>query len=237
MRISKQLGILLLLTACDAGAQASRDDVRLSLTLGSDYYAYGLSQANGGPSWRVAADYEHNSGFFAGGFVANVDHAYESRRLRPREQQVNYYAGFQTRGRNWSGNVALSQYEYPDIQINYDYRRINVGTAFRDRYFFNAAYSDDWLGIGKNGYQFEFGYTRPIAWNLEFGASIGRVNVDEFLGGTFNHWDAGLSKIVERFAIDLRYHSSSLTRATLLGDPNVSQWALSVAYAIAPRAP
>jgi hypothetical protein len=130
----------------------------------------------------------------------------------------------------------LRRYLYPDIEYDYDYTQANVGVGFRNRYFFNAAYGDNWLGLRQRGYDYEFGFVQPLVANLELGINLGQTRVSRFLGGHFTHWDAGVSKLFDHVALDLRYYDSTLAAPTLLGDPGGNRWVVSLAYAISPRA-
>jgi uncharacterized protein (TIGR02001 family) len=226
---------ILVLAGGSATAQPVQSNLNLSLTVASDYRVHSLSQTAGGPSARVAVDYAHESGFFAGGFAANVDFDYESERRRPRDLQLDFYAGYSWQSRRWSMSFALSRYLYPDIEYDYDYTQANVGFGFRDKYFFNAAYADHWLGLRQRGYDYQFGLAQPLVANLELGIDIGQTRVSPFLGGHFTHWDVGVSKLFDHIALDLRYYDSTLASPTLLGEPGGDRWVVSLAYAISPR--
>jgi uncharacterized protein (TIGR02001 family) len=219
----------------DAAAQRITERWNASVTLASDYFQYGLSQTGGGPAWRLAADYRHPDGFFAGGHVANVDYHNEYAWSRPREQQLALYGGYQSRGPNWSSSASVARYRYPGLAISYDYSLISAGAAYRDRYFVRLTYSPDWLGIGGAGTGYEVGVARPVAGNLELGVALGRMAIDSYADGGFTYWNAGVSRAIGRFAVDLRYHASTADQATWLGDPGQNRLALSVSYAIAPR--
>jgi uncharacterized protein (TIGR02001 family) len=217
-------------------AQSTAGRFSLAATAASDYFDRGLRQTGAGPALRIAADFTHGSGFFAGGFIANVEYQIESAFSRPRDTQLNVYAGYERRGRNWTAAVMLSRYRYPDLVISYDYTQIAATAGFRDRFFVGAAYADDWLGIGGSSYRYDVGATLPLERNFELGATLGRMHTGAlFLGGSFTYWDVGVSKVIDRFALDLRYHQATLDRPTLLGSPDGERWALSVTYAILPR--
>lgn len=219
----------------DSSGQQVENRLALSATLASDYFSHGLTQTDGDGSWRLAADYTHVSGFFAGGFIANVEYGYESSFRSPRDLQIGYYAGFQAGANDWKINVAASRYRYPDLVRSYDFSQLLVNAAYRDRFHLGAVYSDEWLGVGGRGYGYELGITQPLEWNLELGVSIGRMHLNRFLGSSYTYWDAGLTRVANRFAVDFRYHNASLDRATLLGSPHGDRWVLSVSYAILPR--
>jgi uncharacterized protein (TIGR02001 family) len=119
--------------------QTLSNDLRASISLATDYRQNGLSQNYGKPSWRLAVDYEHDSGFFAGGFLANVEYEAEASRRTPRDLQADFYAGYVWRGSEWTTSVSMSRYIYPDIDFRYDYTLATASASFRDRYFFGVS--------------------------------------------------------------------------------------------------
>ncbi len=226
-----------------AGAQQLPDDLSLSLTASSDYKLHGLSQTENRPALRFAVDYEHASGFFAGGFITNVEYESEAQRRRERELQVDYYAGYSWRADDWATSFAVSRYVYPDIDFRYDYTVAIANASYRDRYFASVSYTNNLLSVDRTARQYQLGVSVPWVWGLEFGANAGRFESQEFFSTEYSYWDAGFSKIVDRFAIDLRLFGNSANFAPgpqyqfvkLLGEPDGERWVLSVAYAIAPR--
>jgi hypothetical protein len=71
----------------------------------------------------------------------------------------------------------------------------------------------------------------PLRGDFELGFTAGRFAVD----GTrvdYSHWNVGVSKLVRRVAIDLRYYGTGLDRIGYLGDPTASHYVLSVSYAL-----
>jgi len=227
--------IVTLGVAFESSAQTGREELYASVTLSSDYVQHGLSQTRGEGAFRVALDYEHDSGFFAGGFVVNVDYAAETWR-RDRDEQIDLYTGFAWRGREWSTSVSLSRYYYPGLYIRYDYTEIVAGFGFRDRFFFDAGYAHNYLSLDRPSYHYEAGIVWPWLRKLEVGANLGKMRADRFRGARYTYWDVGLSRVLGRFSLDLRYHDNTMSRATLLGDPAGDRWVLSASYAIAPRA-
>lgn len=223
------------LWAANAFAQTLGDDLRASVTLMSDYRHNGLSQSDGQASLRVSLDYEHGSGFFAGGFVASVDYAAEAGRRTPRDLQTNLYAGYAWRGAQWAASASVSRYIYPGIDFRYDYTLTTLSASFRDRYFISASRTSNLLSLERSATHVEIGAAFPWSWDLELGINAGRFRARDFFDTDYSHWDVGLSKIVGRFALDLRFHSNTADAVTILGDPGGERWVFSAAYAIAPR--
>lgn len=216
-------------------AQPTSGSTRLNVTLGSDYKLHGLTQTSSDPAARISADYDHNSGFFAGGFVTNVDYAAESAFRTPRDLQANLYAGFGWRRPDWRVNLSVSRYIYPGIDFRYDYTQAAVNFSFRDRYFVSVSNSNNYLSISQKTYQYKVGTAQPWIWDLEIGINAGRFHSRSPFGMSYSFWDAGISRPIGRFALDLRYHDSTFNYQTIWGETGSDRWVFSMTYSILPR--
>src|SRR5690606_2924665 len=125
----------------------------------------------------------------------------------------------------------LSRYTYPGARFDYDYGEVAGNVWFRDRVFVSVSYTDDLLGSGRSATNREVGVAWPLAWNLELGATVGRLRYGRAPGGAYDHWNVGVSKLAGRFAVDLRYHDSDYPYASYLG-AGAGRWVLSVSYGI-----
>jgi uncharacterized protein (TIGR02001 family) len=225
---------LAILPGRSALAQRAESSLHAALTLMSDYKHAGLSQSGSEPAAKLSVDYAHRSGFFAGGFLANVEYAAEYGSATPRDLQLDVYAGYEWRGSRWSANAIVSRYLYPDIDIRYDYTQTSLNAGFRDRYFFGASYSRNFFSIDRPAYQYYAGAAVPLPQDMELGINLGRYRSSGLFSYTF--WDIGISKTLRRFALDFRYHDNTYDRTTRLGDGHGDRWVFSVSYAIGPLA-
>ena len=217
-----------------AVAQNAADALRASIAVSSDFVQNGLLQTNDGPTFRLAFDYEHKSGFFAGGMLANIDYVAESDFRTPRDTQATVYAGYVWHRDQWRTNVTVSQYEYPGIERNYDYTQASVTVSFRDRYFLSLVKSGDYLEFYDRSDQIYAGFALPWIQNLEFSASAGRLSFGGQFASSFSYWDIGLSRPFGRLALDLRFHDNSFNRNSIAGNLTHNQWVLSMTYALLP---
>jgi hypothetical protein len=112
-----------------------------------------------------------------------------------------------------------------------------VNFAFRDRWFLELAESDDYLGLFGTSYRYRIGLALPVVRNLEFGLNAGEFRASEVFHTRYGFWDIGLSRVLGRFALDLRYHDNSYYGESLYGATGSDdRWVLSVALALAPGA-
>lgn len=217
-----------------ASAQSETGTLHGSVSLSSEYILNGLSQTYDEPSVRVALDFEHQSGFFAGGVLANVGYLAEAPFETPRDTQASLYAGFLWRRNQWMTNLTASTYRYPGIQRSYDYTQAAASVSFRDRYFFAVSRSNDYLSIYDSVELYRAGIAMPLPRNLEFGINAGRFRADGFFGTSYSFWDVGVSRPMGRFALDLRYHDNTYRRYSLFGNDASDLWVLSMTYVFLP---
>jgi uncharacterized protein (TIGR02001 family) len=199
------------------------------LTLANDHRSRGLSVLESGMSWQIGFDYEFRSGFFAGANAANLELAAETGRADRRERALDYYAGYGWGERAWEFNVALGRYTYPGYALDYDYTELRFAAMFMQRLFYNVSYVENMLSSPYSAWHHEVGLAHPLRGDLEFSAAVGRFDGDGALGG-YTHWNAGLSKVIRRFGMDLRYYDAGLDSPSYLGSPRGDRWVLSVSY-------
>jgi uncharacterized protein (TIGR02001 family) len=234
IRIALTLILAAQIIAPAASAQPEQPPLHASISIASDYFRDGLSQTDEATSARFALDFEHDSGFFAGGLLANVDYLAESQFQTPRHTQANVYAGYVWRRGDWMTNVAVSRYLYPDIERRYDYTQATVSVSFRDRYFLSVSRSNDFLSLYDRAVQYRSGIAIPWIWDLEVGINAGKFRSSGFVDTSYTFWDAGLSRALGRFALDLRFHDNTYDRTSLLGNYADDRWVFSLSYAILP---
>ena len=82
----------------------------------------------------------------------------------------------------------------------------------------------------------EVSFTYPLRGNLEVGGGVGKFSIaNNVLDVTY--WNVGVSKLVGRVALDMRYYDSNYPWLAYWGDPNANHFVLSVSYALGGRRP
>jgi uncharacterized protein (TIGR02001 family) len=217
-------------TAGCAFAQDATSTLNGYVTLASGYWSYGLSQ-NDGASLQGGIDFEHRSGWFVGARAANVSYEIEYSYAEPRDIEANVYGGYHRRGTNWSWAMTAARYYYPGTAISYDYNEVSGTVGFNDRVFYTASYSDDFYGSLRSSLNQELSFALPLRGDIEIGAVLGRFRLSSS-DVDYTHWNFGVSKVLRRVALDLRYYDSGYDAVSWLGDPNANQTVLSVSYAL-----
>jgi uncharacterized protein (TIGR02001 family) len=219
-----------------ASAQRAVPDLHGYLTLSSGYWQHGLAQ-NYGASLQLGIDYQHPSGFFTYARVANInlrmDYAY---RAPSPDIEASAYVGYHDRGDVWSWTTSFGRYSYPDTGGRYDYDEFSASVGFRERVFYTASYSDAYYGRSISALNQEVSVAFPLRGNLEVGGALGNFKIAAG-GPDITHWNVGVSKLVRRVAIDLRYYDGNYRRRSYLGDPNANHYVLSVSYAVGAKSP
>jgi uncharacterized protein (TIGR02001 family) len=218
-----------------AVAQSAAPGVDGYLTLSNGYWNRGLAQTDGGIALQAGVDYQHPSGFFAGGALADVDYAADLALGEQRELQIDAYFGYHRRRPEWAWTLTLGRYLYPDAGGRYEHTEVGASIGFRDRVFFSASYADDFFSLNRSALDTEVAVAYPLAWNLEVSAALGRFDLDLSSQTQFTHWNVGISKIARRVALDLRYYDNDYDLLSPLGDGASNQLVLSVSYAFRRR--
>jgi len=234
-RIGSWLLVALTVAVADAAvAQSPVSRVNGYLTLASGYWKHGLSQ-NDGASLLAGVDYQHHGGLFVGGWAASVDFAQDFSPTEPREFEVNGYIGYHRRHGRWSWTATLGRYAYPGTAVSYDYDARSATIGFGDRVFYTATYSDEYYSRSRSALNQELSLAVPLRGDLELGGAIGHFAID--YGLSIDHWNFGVSKLVRRFALDLRYYDSDYESLGYLGNPDPRRYVFSVSYALRGKRP
>ena len=218
-----------------ASAQSSSDGVYLSLLLASDFKLHGLSQTNSRPAIRFSADYEHETGLFAGGYIANVEFEEDRIFASRRDSVVNAYAGYIWRGSRWSTTASASRYAFPHFGPDLDYTEMAANLSYRSRYFLSYSRSSDYASIGQPAEQIRLGVSMPWIQGIEASINAGRFESDRIFDIGYSYYDAGLSRVFGRLALDLRYHDDTYDRGTVIGETGIDRWVFSMSYPLSPQ--
>jgi uncharacterized protein (TIGR02001 family) len=211
-----------------AAAQTRSPSLSGYVTVASGYWKHGLAQTDG-TSTQLGIDYQHHTGFFAGGWAANVDFAREYSYEQARDVEANAYVGYHRRRDDWSFTLALGLYAYPGTAIDYDYDELSATFGYRDRVFYTAASSGDYYALGGRSLDQQVSAAFPLRANLEITGGVGRFSVSGAQNdGTY--WNVGVSKLFGPVALDLRYYDSTYSAVSYFGDPTANHYVVSFSY-------
>jgi len=215
---------------CSGVARAQDPVSELSgyVTLSSGYWKHGLAH-NDGASLQLGIDYQHYTGFFAYARAMNVDYP-QDLPGQTRDVETSAYVGYHRRRAQWSWTASLGTYIYPGAG-DYDYDEVSASVGFRDRVFYTASYNDEYYYAGgSSALNQEVSVAFPLPRDIEIGGAAGYFDVSG--GPKITHWNVGVSKLVGRTALDLRYYDGNYEWRNYLGDPDANNYVLSVSYAL-----
>ena len=216
--------------AGSAGAYAQDPvaDLNGYVTLSSGYWKHGLAQSDGA-ALQFGIDYQHYTGFFAYARAMNVDYP-QNYDGQSRDVEASAYVGYHNRRGHWSWTASVGRYVYPDTD-GYDYGEVSASVGFRDRIFYTASFNDDYYVRGDSALNQEIAVAFPLPGDFEVGGAVGYFEIDGG-GPDITHWQVGVSKLVGRMALDLRYYDGDYAWRNYLGDPTADHYVFSVSYAL-----
>ena len=177
----------------------------------SDFVFRGLSLTRGKHAAQASLDVEFPKEFYVGAFIATAD---------PKQGpspvvEIDVWAGRYWRvSENFSADVRLSQYSYPEDPrfVSYNRSEITGTVGFRNRLFVAAIYSPNTHAIGSSA-----GYAEGNAWALEVSgrhpfndrfsvsAGFGHYGLNEIYHDSYNYWNATLIATLRPFELQLAY--------------------------------
>jgi uncharacterized protein (TIGR02001 family) len=202
--------LLALATVPTAHAQ-SATIVTGSLGGTSDFVFRGLSLTRGKPAAQGSIDVEFPREFYIGAFAATCD---PNPGPGP-NFEMDVWAGRYWRvSPDFSADVRLSQYTYPDDPRRVSYNRTEItGTlGFRNQAFLAAIYSPNTKAVASSP-----GYEEGNAWALELSgryplnerfalsAGFGHYALDDVYHDSYNYWNVTLTATLAPFELQLAY--------------------------------
>jgi uncharacterized protein (TIGR02001 family) len=225
---------LCLCAPASAAPRASAQSLSAYATLTTDYRKRGLSQSDGDAALQAGLDYQHPSGWFAGLWASTVGYSAEAR-SEQRDAEVEGYTGYNWRSPKWSATAAVARYAYPGAPFEYGYDEASAGFGYRQRVFVTLSYTDALLSVGPSLFGAEVTFAMPLPLGIELGGTLGHVRSDVYSGGSYTHWNAGLSRPFGPMGVDLRFYDNDAQGYALYGAPLPRRWVLSISYGFTRR--
>jgi uncharacterized protein (TIGR02001 family) len=195
-------------TSCLPAAAAT--DLSAYLVLTTDYVWRGVTQSDGDPAAQLGAEVTFGNGIHVGLWGSTVD--IDNGANRQRDTEVIYYAGFaHDLDSRWTLGVNLVAYTYPGQSgpVDYDYEELVVSANFRDRTWFEYAYSPDLYNTGADSHNAEIYTEWPAGKHLVVGAGAGYYDVSDVVGTGYGYWELGVTWPIGRFDLDFRYYDTN----------------------------
>ncbi len=184
----KRTNLSLAVAAVIASVVSLPAAAELSANIGatSNYMWRGVSQTDGGPGISGGVDYDHESGFSMGTWVANVDFGDDT------TYEWDLYAGYDGTVGDFSWGLNTIYYAYPDGD-NLDFWEIGGSVGYK---WVSAGlqYTID-KDAGDSGDVYYWGglsFDLPQSFGL--GLTLGHYDLEDGDDGDYTHWQLSLSK-------------------------------------------
>lgn len=205
----KKLAITAALLAAFAAPAYAQDEeasspFAYSIAVVSDYAFRGISQTNEGPAFQASAAYNHDSGFYAGVWASNVDFADDD----GANWEIDTYIGYATDITDGLGfDVQLLRYNYPgDSYGDYTYNELVASVSFGSYFKGTIGYSNDVFNSDETGIYYGLSAAYPLEYaELTLNGSLGRYDLEDALGDSYNDFSIGLSKPFGPMAVGVSY--------------------------------
>jgi uncharacterized protein (TIGR02001 family) len=197
------------LAAADEEEASLPGDFSATVAFTTDYLFRGISQTDEDVALQPTLDWNHESGVYLGMWGSNVDFKDGSSQL-----ELDVYGGYASEHEGVSYDVVIVGYLYPgadrdldldfvevSLALGYDFGLASVNTG--------VAVSPDFQGATGVGAHIGAGVGVPIPIEMleKYGVAAdfnyGYQDIED--GGSYSHWNAGLSAEVYGFGLDLRY--------------------------------
>ena len=206
-------------------------DFEGAVTATSDYRIYGVSQTLEDPALQLDLSYSHESGFFFGTFISNVDFVEDS---DPNDLdasvEIDLFVGYEfDLGKESAVALSLITYEYPGTNVNLDYLELilDYSTAFGN---FTVGYSNDAFALDETGIRYEYAYGFDLSENASLGFQIGYYDLDNGLNDSYVYYDLGVTVPVKMIDVTLSYNGTTSSGEDLFGDAAEDKFVLSATY-------
>jgi uncharacterized protein (TIGR02001 family) len=202
MNTSKSLVAGIALAGAAAAVPAHANELTANASVTNNYIWRGLTQSTNEPAVQGGFDFGHDSGFYIGTWVSNVQ--YESDDAFSYEHDM--YAGFAgSFGENWTYDVGYLYYNY-DNQADFDFGEVYATIGFKDFSFTGYALTNTEADEGPNQdfdafgtYYLSADYGFTVLNGLDVGLHVGYHDGDfseAFNGvdGDYFDWNVSISR-------------------------------------------
>lgn len=188
----------------------------------TDYIYRGISRSRGNAATQGGAHLQSAGGWSIGLWGSNVEFA---SRFSPTYEIDLRLARAWTLGPNWSAQVDLVHYEYPDARGgDYDYDELMASLSFQQRVTATIGWSPNTSRFGagtlardRRALSYELTLLQPVAAHWSICAGAGYYDLRELFGTGYWFWNTGLTFHWDALQIDLLRIDTDSTAEHLFG--------------------
>jgi len=159
-------------------------------------------------------DYEHSSGFYAGGSVANIDFEANEIESDAAHVEITPYLGWSfSLSDHWRLDTQWTRYFYDGKIFNHpaDYNEFYLFLHYQDMFSGRISFAEDFYGLGNYAIDYELTGRYPVTDALELSASLGYSQTKAVLGSDYPYWNVGFTYYYKFIALDFRYMDAAET--------------------------
>ena len=213
LTVKRNFKIMLLFVMAGSAATRAENVIVVTGSLGgtSDFVFRGLSLTRGKPAVQGSVDVEFPKEFYVGAFAASCD---PNPGASP-GYELDAWAGRYWRiSQEFSADVRLSQYTYPDDPRRRNYNRTEItGTVGSHNQLFVAPiYSPNTQAIASapgyaegNAWAVEMSGRHPFTEHFAVSAGFGHYGLEEIYHDSYNYWNVTLTGTFAPFELQLAY--------------------------------
>ena len=173
-------------------AVASPHSLSANVGLVSNYLWRGVTQTDDKPAVQGGIDYGHDSGFYLGTWLSNVDWGTSTPNY-----ELDFYGGYGGEVGEFGYDLNTVYYAYPDADDDADFWEIGASGSWKMltvgvQYTVWGEASDAAFSDGDNYWYGSLEFPLPMEFTL--GATLGYYNFDYKDADDYTHWLIGVSK-------------------------------------------
>jgi uncharacterized protein (TIGR02001 family) len=192
--------------------EGSAWSVEGSVSAMSDYVWRGVSQTQEDPAAQAELTLSHESGFYVGAFLSNVDFTGPDDEDDGMNTEANLWVGYNHEiNDSMNLDVYYIRYFYPGVNEGFDidFNEVTVALGFGGNYTASVSYSDDAMKLGGSSLY----YSLAGEWELEsgftVGASVGYYDLDSAIDESYTDYGVSIGKSFGPMDVSLWYTNTS----------------------------
>ncbi|HKJ71626.1 MAG TPA: TorF family putative porin [Gammaproteobacteria bacterium] len=208
-----------------AGAATAHAGLTGNVGVTNNYIWRGFTQTNDAPAVSGGIDYSHESGFYAGTWLSNVDFADPTSSPATRsEYEQDWYLGFGGGMDDFSYDVGYALYTYPlsrdanfgEVHATAGYSYVSVNVA----YTVNSQVKGDSPFVEGDLY-YSASLDVPIKGDFGVSATYGHYEFDKVSDSSYNHYNLYLNKGDFSFGVEANDSDGQFPAGKKASDPRV----------------
>ncbi len=206
MKLNHGFAALILMTV----ASAAHAELFGTVTAVSDYDLRGITQTAQDPALQGSLDWSAENGLYLGAWATNIDFG----DCCDEEVEVDVYGGFRG-GDEVTWDVGFIYYAYPGTEPDFDYPEI-YGAIGWNGLTGRIWYSNDYANSDESSFSYDLNGSWPLPSNIGLTAHLGYSDgdgIDEIYGDSYMDWSVGVTYVLDRFTLGLKWVDGSDLKA------------------------